>query len=67
VLTVASVLSEKAGFVVAGGVLVVWAIIVSAIGINRPDFPGRDPLARLVMLVSVILVAAAITAAILTS
>lgn len=51
-------------FYVAGGVLVAWALLVSAIGVFVPDFPGSTATARAVSFISVILVAAAIGTAI---
>ena len=42
---------------IAGGVLALWAVTLSGIGLKRPDFPGNDRGARLVMLVSLVLVA----------
>jgi hypothetical protein len=52
---------------IAGGVLALWAVTLSGIGLKRPDFPGNDRGARLVMLVSLVLVAAAMTAAVATA
>ena len=58
---------SKTPFYVAGGVLAAWAVLVSAIGITRPDFPrGTGPM-RLVFAISIVLVAAAMTAAVATS
>jgi hypothetical protein len=48
-------------------VLALWAVTLSGIGLKRPDFPGNDRGARLVMLVSLVLVAAAMTAAVATA
>jgi hypothetical protein len=58
---------SKVAFFIAGGVLAAWAVILSAIGISRPDFPGNNAGARAVMLISAVLVAAAMTAAVATS
>ena len=55
------------GFYIAGGVLAAWALFVSALGVMREDFPGTDGAARLVGLVSVLLVVAAIGTAIYLS
>nr|MDP8944294.1 hypothetical protein [Actinomycetota bacterium] len=49
---------------VAGGALTAWALVVSALGITRPGFPGSTRGARVVMMLSVLLVAAAIAAAV---
>jgi hypothetical protein len=51
-------------FYVAGGVLVAWALLVSAIGVFVPEFPGSTATARAVSAISVVLVAAAIGTAI---
>jgi hypothetical protein len=58
---------DKTPFYVAGGLLAAWAVIVSAIGITRPDFPRGAGLMRAVFAVSIVLVAAAMTAAVATS
>lgn len=51
-------------FYIAGGVLVAWALLVSAVGVFVPEFPGSSAMARAVGAISVILVAAAIGTAI---
>jgi hypothetical protein len=51
-------------FYIAGGVLVVWALLVSAIGVFVPEFPGSKGTARLVGAISIVLVVAAIGTAI---
>jgi plastocyanin len=64
-----SVFAEAPGklpFYVAGGLLVCWALIVAALGTRRSDFPGSARAARLVMLGTVVLVAATMTSAVLT-
>lgn len=50
---------DKTPFYIGGGLLAAWAVIVSAIGLSRPDFPRSPGLARVVMLISVVLVAGA--------
>ncbi|MEA2406988.1 MAG: hypothetical protein QOE69_1107 [Thermoleophilaceae bacterium] len=55
------------GFYIAGGVLAAWALIVSAIGVMRPDFPSGRATTRLVGAISVVLVVAAIGLAIYLS
>ena len=57
---------SKTAFYVAGGVLAAWAVILSAIGLSRPEFPGSDGAARGVMAISAILVIAAAAAAVAT-
>jgi hypothetical protein len=51
-------------FHVCGGILAVWALVLSFIGITREDFPASRGAARLVGAISVLLVAAAIFSAI---
>ena len=57
---------SKVPFYIAGGLLVVWAVLLAAWGISHADFPGSQGRARLVMLTSCLLVAATITAAVVT-
>jgi hypothetical protein len=52
------------GFYIAGGVLAGWALLVSALGIMREDFPGSGGATRLVSAISVLLVVAAIGTAV---
>jgi hypothetical protein len=54
-------------FHVCGGLFVVWAVLVSYLGIRREDFPGSEAGGRVVGAISVILAAAAIGTAIYTS
>ena len=59
---------SKTAFYIAGGVLVVWAFVLSmAIGMRRPNFPGNLRVERGVIAVSVTLVLATLAAAVLTS
>ena len=51
-------------FYIAGAVLAAWAVLVSAIGVMSPGFPGSKAVARAVTFVSIVLVAAAIGTAI---
>jgi hypothetical protein len=53
-------------FHVLGGLLAVWALLVSFLGITREGFPAKGTQERLVGLVSVILVVGAIGSAIYT-
>jgi plastocyanin len=57
---------SKVPFYIAGGVLVVWAVLVAAWGIGHADFPGSPGRARLVMLTSFLLVVATLAAAVVT-
>ncbi len=55
-------------FYIAGGLLAIWAIVVSVgIGMRMPDFPRNRSGERLVILISVLLVAATMATAIITS
>jgi hypothetical protein len=55
------------GFYFAGGALAVWALVVSALGVMREDFPATRGATRLVGAISVLLVVAAIGLAIYLS
>jgi hypothetical protein len=57
---------SKTLFYVAGGVLVAFAILVSALGITRSEFPGSKSAARGVMALGALLVAFAMAAAVIT-
>jgi len=59
---------SKTPFYIAGGVLVAWALILSlALGLRRPGFPGNLAGERVVIAISVVLVLAAVSAAVLTA
>ena len=58
---------SKVPFYIAGGVLAVYAVVLAAIGINRPAFPGGERGARMVMGLSFVLVAVTIAMAVITS
>jgi len=59
---------SKVPFYVAGGILVVWALVLSlGIGLRRPNFPGSVAGERAVVTISAVLVVAAISTAVLTS
>jgi hypothetical protein len=47
-------------FFVGGGLLVLFAIIISIVGFKKPDFPANEQAARGVMALSVVLVAGAL-------
>jgi hypothetical protein len=59
---------SKVPFYVAGGLLAAWAVLVALFGIsrNRGDWPAGEAASRGVMLVSVVLVVAALATAVLT-
>ena len=54
-------------FFIAGGVFAVWAVILSWVGLTRPEFPFTGVGQRAVMGVSLLLAATAIAMAIVTS
>jgi len=54
-------------FHVLGGLLALWALLVSALGVTREGFPGSKSSERLVGTISVVLVVMAVGAAIITS
>jgi plastocyanin len=59
---------SRVPFYIAGGALVVWALIVSmAIGMRRPDFPGGQSGERAVIAISVVLVLATLGTAVITA
>jgi len=69
VLSVLVAASEpsKVPFYFAGGALAAWAVVLSWIGLTRPEFPFGDRGARGVMAISLLLAAIAIGMAIATS
>ncbi len=65
-LLLAAAEPSKVPFYIAGGALAVWAVILAAIGLSRPDFPYGNRGARSVMMFSFVLIVIAILAGILT-
>jgi hypothetical protein len=59
--------TSKVPFFIAGGALAVWAVILAAIGLNRPDFPGDLRGQRAVIAITFTIVVIAIALAIVTS
>jgi hypothetical protein len=57
---------SKTAFYIAGGLLVIWALVIGFIGITREGFPEKKSQARGVMALSAVLVAAAMASAVLT-
>ncbi len=55
------------GFYILGGVLAAWALLVSALGVMREDFPSTPGATRLVGAISIVLVVGAIGSAIYLS
>jgi plastocyanin len=59
---------SKVPFYVAGGTLALWAVIVSmALGMRKPAFPGGLRGQRIVIAITAVLVAGAVSTAVLTS
>jgi uncharacterized membrane protein len=54
-------------FHVCGGLLALWALVVSFLGITRENFPSTDGAARIVGAISVVLTVLAIGTALYTS
>lgn len=59
--------NDITAFHVVGGVLALWAVVLSALGVMRHDFPGKGAGQRVVMAISALLVAGAIGTAIGTA
>lgn len=57
---------SKASFYIGGGVLAAWAVVLSAIGLSRPDFPGSKGATRGIYAISGILVAITVVTSIMT-
>jgi len=58
---------SKTPFYIAGGLLAGWAVVLSAVGLTRHEFPGSAAVARGVMAISTLLVAGAMVAAVASS
>jgi plastocyanin len=58
---------SKVPFYVAGGLLAAWAVVLSAYGLSRAEFPSSTGQERAVIGISVLLVVAAISMAVATS
>lgn len=54
-------------FHVLGGLLALWALVVSFLGIIRENFPATRATERIVAAISVVLVVGTIVSAVLTS
>jgi hypothetical protein len=64
VLLLAASEPSKVPFYICGGALAVWAVLLAAIGLNRPDFPGDLRGQRGVVAISFVLIVLAIGAAV---
>lgn len=59
---------SKVPFYIAGGALVVWAVVLSmALGMRKPDFPASAIGERAVIAITALLVLAAASMAVVTS
>lgn len=59
---------SKVPFYIAGGALVLWAVVLSlALGMRKPDFPGSAMGERVVIAITTVLVLAAASMAVVTS
>jgi hypothetical protein len=59
--------TSKTPFYIAGVVFVLWAVVISVIGINRANFPPGATGQRVVILLSAVLAALTIAMAIATA
>lgn len=59
--------TSQTAFYVAGAVLALWAVLVSIVGITRPEFPRTPMLTGAVMAVSTLLVLGVLSTAVLTA
>jgi hypothetical protein len=58
---------SKVPFYVAAGLLAGWAVVLGAIGLSRPEFPGGLTGERGVITISVVLVVATMSMAVVTA
>jgi hypothetical protein len=58
---------SKTPFYVAGIVLALWAVVLAAIGLSRPNFPENVGGSRVVMGISFVLMLAVVATAVHTS
>jgi hypothetical protein len=58
---------SKTAFYVAAGALACWAVLLGAFGVMRETFPRSEGQGRVVMLVSGVLMVAAMATAVITS
>jgi hypothetical protein len=58
---------SKLPFFLAGGVLAVFAVLISVFGFKKPDFPADAGAARGVMALSIVLVLATMSAIVYVS
>jgi hypothetical protein len=58
---------SKVPFFIAGGAFAVWAIVLFAVGMRSPSFPAGQTAQRGVVVVSTVLMAAAMATAVITA
>jgi hypothetical protein len=51
--------ASKTPFFIGGGVLAAWAVVLAALGLRNPSFPGDAGGQRLVIAISLVLAVAA--------
>ena len=66
-VTVPLAFRDVNAFHVMGGILAVWALVVSFLGVTRENFPATRSAERIVALISVVLTVAAIGAGVITA
>jgi len=59
--------TSKTLFYVLGSALAVFAVLLSGLGMSKPDFPGTDGAGRATIGVTVVLVVAAMVAVLVTA
>ena len=59
--------SEPVAFYIVGGLAALWAIVLFAVGMRSHTFPGSAAAQRVVILISVLVVAGAMASAVLSS
>jgi hypothetical protein len=57
---------SKTPFLIAGGVLALYAVVLGAVGLRAPSFPGGSGGQRAVMALTAVLMLVALAAAVLT-
>jgi plastocyanin len=58
---------SKVPFYLSGAVLAGWALVLSLIGLRRPDFPGSQAVSRATMAITAVLVAATMVTGVTTA
>jgi hypothetical protein len=58
---------SKTAFYIFGGVLAVWAVVLSGIGMTSPSFPATTGAKRGVIALTALFVAAAMATAVITA